>query len=546
DLGWDENSRMVAPVDAVSARVIEVVDLKVPPAKDAQTSSAVSNNDVNKKNDKVQIKKAEQPKPAAATNKSTEAAKQPNAGPAKPATNGTQKDAKAEKPSKQVPEAPTPSQTSAVNPPLVTPDSYSMAAQRTKSPARDTTVENATAAVKDAVETQKGANATPTAVSLDGDVQAVLSKHFDSLYQRLESDKRVFEASGAAKQDAMLRLVSSTLTDNVEQSLSRIITSSIDKAVIPALTSMTGSIIEKKLAELVPQQLGPTVQREVKAALPNALQQSLRDQQVHRTISEQIAQKVQQQVSNMLQTSLPNMATQATQKMVADLDARTTQRLREADVQRQQDNAKIEQLSGMVRSLTQTVQGMAESQKTFHDEMKKMQQGRAQEGPTSAAAAGGRAAAAPAVDEMDPQKVAEEQEVSRITQMLMDGSYEEATINWLQSANQATLFDRLFVRVNPAYLRQVSPLVALSVSAAITASFQTNVDARLEWLAEVLSQMNISDPDIRDVAPKIMDVISSRLQGAYMEMSESNPSDPRLRRLSALNRQVNEVRRVTA
>ncbi|KAI7133754.1 hypothetical protein KC352_g30841 [Hortaea werneckii] len=306
---------------------------------------------------------------------------------------------------------------------------------------------------------------------------------------------------------------------------------------------MTGSIIEKKLAELVPQQLGPTVQREVKAALPNALQQSLRDQQVHRTISEQIAQKVQQQVSNMLQTSLPNMATQATQKMVADLEARTTQRLREADVQRQQDSAKIEQLSGMVRSLTQTVQGMAESQKSFQEEMKKMQQGLAQEAPAPAAA-GGRALA-PAVDEMDPQKIAEEQEVSRITQMLMDGSYEEATINWLQSANQATLFDRLFVRVNPAYLRQVSPLVALSVSAAITASFQTNVDARLEWLAEVLSQMNISDPDIRDVAPKIMDVISQRLQGAYMEMSESNPSDPRLRRLSALNRQVNEVRRVT-
>ncbi|KAI7360411.1 hypothetical protein KC354_g8893 [Hortaea werneckii] len=543
DLGWDENSRMVAPVDAVSARVIDVVDLKVPPGKDAQNSSAASNNDVNKKNDKVQIKKAEQPKPAAAPNKSTEAAKQPNAGPAKPAMNGTQKDSKAEKPSKQVPEAPTASQTSAVNPPLVTPDSYSMAAQRTKSPARDTTIENATAAVKDAVETQKGANAASTAVSLGGDVQDALSKHFDSLYQRLESDKRVSEASGAAKQDAMLRLVSSTLTENVEQSLSRIITSSIDKAVIPALTSMTGSIIEKKLAELVPQQLGPTVQREVKAALPNALQQSLRDQQVHRTISEQIAQKVQQQVSNMLQTSLPNMATQATQKMVADLDARTTQRLREADVQRQQDNAKIEQLSGMVRSLTQTVQGMAESQKTFQEEMKKMQQGRAQEAPAPTAA-GGRAPA-PAVDETDPQKVAEEQEVSGITQMLMDGSYEEATINWLQSANQATLFDRLFVRVNPVYLRQVSPLVALSVSAAITASFQTNVDARLEWLAEVLSQMNISDPDIRDVAPKIMDVISQRLQGAYMEMSESNPSDPRLRRLSALNRQVNEVRRVT-
>lgn len=101
------------------------------------------------------------------------------------------------------------------------------------------------------------------------------------------------------------------------------------------------------------------------------------------------------------------------------------------------------------------------------------------------------------------------------------------------------------MRVNPQYLEQVTPLVALSVSAAVTASFESNVDARLHWLSEVLSQININDPDIQDVAPKIMDVLSQRLQGAYMTISEASPNDANLRRISALNRQVNEVRRMT-
>ena len=88
--------------------------------------------------------------------------------------------------------------------------------------------------------------------------------------------------------------------------------------------------------------------------------------------------------------------------------------------------------------------------------------------------------------------------------------------------------------------------MALSVSAAITASFDSNIDARLEWLAAVLSQIDMKHGDIMDVAPKIMDVLSQRLQGAYMLISESDPADRNLARISGLVRQVREVRRLTA
>ena len=99
------------------------------------------------------------------------------------------------------------------------------------------------------------------------------------------------------------------------------------------------------------------------------------------------------------------------------------------------------------------------------------------------------------------------------------------------------------MRVNPQFLQRINPLYALSVSAAVTASFETNISQRLEWLANILDGVNLNDEDIRDYTPKIMDVISQRLQGAYMSISETNPSEPSLRRISQLNRQVLEVRR---
>ena len=90
------------------------------------------------------------------------------------------------------------------------------------------------------------------------------------------------------------------------------------------------------------------------------------------------------------------------------------------------------------------------------------------------------------------------------------------------------------------------PLVALSVSAALTATLDTNTKERLEWLKVVLSQMNVRDAEILDVVPHIMDVLSQRLQGAYMVLSEEQPNSPALKSMAQLNRQVGEIKRVLA
>jgi len=42
-----------------------------------------------------------------------------------------------------------------------------------------------------------------------------------------------------------------------------------------------------------------------------------------------------------------------------------------------------------------------------------------------------------------------------------------------------------------------------------------------------------------------MDVLLSRLQGAYMQLAETIPGDPALRTLSILSRQIGDIKNLT-
>ncbi|KAK5719003.1 hypothetical protein LTR17_015428 [Elasticomyces elasticus] len=547
DLGWSGEGKVVEGVDAVAAGVVTVgpLDVSVPAVvkkEESEVGSAVGSaveTPSKKKDGKKGGSAAAQASPAKA------------AVPAAPAaTNGAQAASGSERKSMQIPEAPKPSESAPVNPPLMTPESYAKAAEIIKSPKQEVRAPAVEAVKeKEAVKAEPAAAAAP----VSGELQASLGKQFDSLYSKLDADKRIVDAATAARQDAMLRLVSSTLTENVEQSLHRIIGASIERDVIPAITTTSSKLIDAKLAELLPKQIDTSVQRELKAALPHALTAALKDQQVQRLISEatstQVAQKVQQQVSNLLQQSMPNMAMQAMQKMVAEHEARTSQKLQEAETKRDEANKQVEQLSRLVTSLSQTIQGMADSQAAFQEQILKAQRERSTKAESS------KMSEKSAADEksevvVEKVKTAEEMEVERITQLLMEAEFEQATIAWLQSPNQAALFDNLFVRVNPEYLKQVTPLVALSVSAALTASLDTSLGLRLEWLETVLGMIDVRDEEIVDVAPKIMDVLMTRLQGAFMIVHEQSgwsaqEKDGLLRRISALNKTVIEIRRMT-
>lgn len=50
------------------------------------------------------------------------------------------------------------------------------------------------------------------------------------------------------------------------------------------------------------------------------------------------------------------------------------------------------------------------------------------------------------------------------------------------------------------------------------------------------------DPDIREVAPKIMDILIQRLDGLYMSTAENDPQDRILRKIPPLSRRARALR----
>lgn len=72
----------------------------------------------------------------------------------------------------------------------------------------------------------------------------------------------------------------------------------------------------------------------------------------------------------------------------------------------------------------------------------------------------------------------------------MKGAANLLSFQWLQSNQQADLFDNFFVRMNPSYLTRLSAIVMLSVGVTVTSSLRTNTTQRLAWLDVVLQNVN--------------------------------------------------------
>jgi len=401
DLGWDGQGKMVEPVDALEAGVVQVSELRIPapkPTSSAVGSEASSQATVTaerRRENKKQDGTKQLTGSASKTGGEASVKRGQGASPA-PATNGAQKvDAKPDRPSKQIPEASTPSQhqpqqSAATNPPLITPNSYTMPARRAKSPAKETSEQNT---AEPSAEKKAFTSAAPTPAAaasssilpLDQsiDFPGLLTRHLDTLYQRLDSDKRVAAAASAAQQDAILRLVSSTLTENVEQTLQRIVAESVTRDVLPALAAR------------------------VNAQLAAAVRHELRDPDVlQRAVAEALRPEMESRMRAM----------------------------------EEREGTKADLCTDMLRTVSETLQSLVRAQTEMHERIRALE-GQIKEMGAAAAAAAAAAVAAQKEEEKEQEEeegdeasmrsaplTAEEQEVQQITNMLVNGDYEGATI----------------------------------------------------------------------------------------------------------------------
>ena len=259
----------------------------------------------------------------------------------------------------------------------------------------------------------------------------VLNRELESLYRRFSEDKRVQDAAGAAKQDAMLRLVSSTLSENVEKSLSRIIHQSIQDSVVPSISNVTSSVLEANLSNTIAKQVDQKMATILKQVLPDAIGRAFQNQQVFQLVSEQVTRPLiglveREFTTAMDKTIMPaftNLAVSVAHEINADTQRRVREQLQQLEVQHRDDNVKIDQLTGLVRGLSETLHAMAAAQSDFQVEILKQQQKAAEDArglvrhhsPTPSESASMTASP-------------EQQELEAVTNAMNEGRFEEATV----------------------------------------------------------------------------------------------------------------------
>lgn len=492
DLGWGPDGKVLVPLDAESEGVISVTELHSSASTDAPPADEALTQDMPKsiimpKTDSIVKSSTSEETPSRSDNASLP-------------TNG---DIKAEKKKNKrrgddstdmssIPTPPVAATTAHASKPAVIGPKMSA-----PEPVLQEQAEQAPRAVNDVDQIPNDAATTlkETTVGLRMDdvvkaSQEAMTPLFGQLYKRIDEERRVQEAAGNSKQDAILRLVSSTLTDNVEKSLERIISANVDRSVAPAAVNAVSSTINQKLAEALPRHLDASLARELKSSLQSAVSNALQSKEVTNAISKQVSDKVAAQVDAEFKTAMhktiipafQNLAVESAREMTRGIESSLGEQIKQADVQRHKDSEKIDGLTSASHELLQTIRVMMQSHSALQQELGQLRQqvSELQRSSTTAVA----------VEQRDLVADAQDEELDTIRQLMSDGKSEEATIKWLQCGRQSELFDKFFVRCSPEYLRNLNQLVSLSVSMAVSSSLESHVQERLEWLDVVLENID--------------------------------------------------------
>ncbi|KAJ4287647.1 hypothetical protein N0V90_012350 [Kalmusia sp. IMI 367209] len=535
DLGWKKEGEPMHPKEAQDEGVITITPLKpaVPPVDDSVTSGDTpAPKSVTDRSVRETIKKEssavsrQSMTPEAAMRASTLAKVESKQDAARAAIiNGGEKSEKKKK-KRSTLETASQVSTSTRAPP---PPSYAQAAQstpRTKSPAVPESSETSSSKTSDTEVPewakklvdqlpQQSSTAAFDSTKLGEAVQAEISKglaqYTDTVYKRLDDEKRVANAQNRANQEAVLRLVSSTLTENVEGVIRKMVDQNMREVLLPNLLTQTSSTLEKNLGSTVKATLGPQLTKEI----PDAVSRTLKSPQIFQALSDQVSKKVTNNLEQAIITAVGSVVNPAVSNLTTIVEHKISDQLRQAQTQHRDDAAKIHQLTETVQTCLQTIQAMAASQAELQIQVAKMQH--LSQSPQTQESSVSR----------PPSKLRtpEEIEADEIARILSEGKYEQGTMQWVQSPNSNALFDNVFIKCNPAYLSQISPLLILSTGAVVTTSLQENLVERLVWLDTVLRSIDPNDAEIHDVVPKIMEVIKERLTNAYMRLNESSPGD---------------------
>ncbi|KAH8657062.1 hypothetical protein BGZ60DRAFT_434716 [Tricladium varicosporioides] len=388
-----------------------------------------------------------------------------------------------------------------------------------------------------------------------GEVKKIFGDSFDSLYKNITDDRRTQAAVADAKQDAMLRLVSATLSDNIEQTLGRIVSTSIQKSVLPNISDVASKAVSEQLGSKLNSHIGQNLPKELNKALPDAIGRALQQPQLLKLMSESLAKsvafRVEEHYTTLLQSvvvpAFTNLAVQTSQKVAADVQRQASDQIAAIEREREADSMKIDQLTAVVVNLGQTLTDMSAAQQSFQrtilelrDQVNQERRQTSQNSREASITSPSNAVTAP-VEEKTPQEIEYDEMMKSISAAMNQGQFENAVIQWLQTRREQEFFANYFSKFNPSFVCNLSPLLLLSLGATITVDFDDPLlPQRITWLEMVVNTFYIRlinndlEEQVRDLIPKIMGIYIQRLEHTFMRVSNVDVGNPCLKRLSLL------------
>jgi hypothetical protein len=526
DLGWDSDNKVVRAVDAEEAGAIHIQSIKeipaaaapeivdVTPAKPPAPTRIVPRPASKEASPKEVAKKAGHAEPSArpAAVKSEEKAEKKdltsNGGPAPGAVTEKQPKNKRRK-------ATASSDASA---------STTQSAQSSKtivldplSNSRNGNARASIGAIPEAPETPGASRDFSDAAikgiesRITGEVKKTFDASLESLLQDMKLDRRTQTAVAKSEQEAVLRVVSTTLNDNIEVSLSKIVTNTIQKSVLPAISEAARAAVKEQLGSSMQSHLGNNVPRELQRILPDAIGKALQQPQLLKLMSESLAKTVAFSVEEQFATLLDNVVTPAftklavrsSQNAAAEIQRQVTGKIDALELRHNADSIKIGQLMQLVTGLTETVSSMAAAQTEFQGQFLRIQQQAAAEKREAARQAQSVATASNAVtapvEEKTPQQLQYESMFEGVSTAMREGNYETAIIRWLQTGLHQEFFENYFSQFKPDFIQELNPLLLLSIGSAISGGIENQkLLERLAWLELILAvlQSHVNAQDL--------------------------------------------------
>jgi hypothetical protein len=559
DLGWNKDNRVIFPVNAEADGLISVDALKPIPNVDFESPSGSGGaRNAGSRSTPKDGSSKEGGRKIVASNGQGDSARTPEASgsaaaasrvavklesPQTPALNGGQESAssaeKADKKKKKKPTSLARGNTEGLPAPTSTAgDAHMQAPPRVPSPpqtanASDPEQAKSTADVGSSSEPAIASTAGGISqesidvitknmeIGISAVVSTLLTSSLDTLYRRFDDDKRTQAAVADAKQDAMLRLISSTLSDNVEKTLANIVNSNIKKTVLPAISEVAMKAVNDQIGAKLGAHLRSTLPKELQSVLPEVIGKTLRLPEVMKLMSESLAKtvafRVEEQFASLMKNSITPaftaLALQAVQQAGSDIQRQATEVIGRLEHERRADSVKIDQLSMLVTGLSETVSTMAAAQSKFQGEFLKLQQAAharlSEQEPSPsgnlqisrqssrAQAPAQRAQQAQQAHQAQPSQQAPTDDVARIIEQIAAavnvGDIEGAIMLWIQSQQEQAIFEHYFSKYTSAMIRGLNPLMLLSIGACVAAHFEGNLlFVRLDWVEMVFQSFQAS------------------------------------------------------